>query len=111
MEEERKRHDKAIERLEAAQTEWNQKRLQRIDFINDELRKQNHALKTFNDVDEAIREYNALTDSNKLDTIGPKPTLSEFYTPSDNQKSREITFIALGLITTALVSFEIAKRT
>ena len=32
---ERKRHDKAVEQLEAAQAAWSQKRTQRLDFINE----------------------------------------------------------------------------
>ena len=35
---ERKRHDAAIEALQAAQIEWTHKRQQQIDFINNKLR-------------------------------------------------------------------------
>ena len=35
---ERKRHDVAIEALQAAKIEWAHKRQQRIDFINNQLR-------------------------------------------------------------------------
>ena len=35
---ERKRHDVAIEKLQAAQLEWVHKRQQRINFINNQLR-------------------------------------------------------------------------
>ena len=35
---ERKRHDAAIEALQAAQLEWVHKHQQRIDFINNQLR-------------------------------------------------------------------------
>ena len=35
---ERKRHDAAIEALQAPQIEWAHKRQQRIDFINNQLR-------------------------------------------------------------------------
>ena len=35
---ERKRHDVAIEKLQAAQIEWAHKRQQPIDFINNQLR-------------------------------------------------------------------------
>ena len=35
---ERKRHDAAIEKLQAAQIEWAHKRQQGIDFINNQLR-------------------------------------------------------------------------
>ena len=34
----RKRHDVAIEKLQAAQIEWTHKQQQRIDFINNQLR-------------------------------------------------------------------------
>ena len=37
------RHDKAAEQLEAAQTAWNKKRMQRLDFINDQIKKEHHA--------------------------------------------------------------------
>ena len=50
--EERKRHDKAVEQLQAAQSKWSRKRAERLDFINEELRRQGHAVHTFRDVDE-----------------------------------------------------------
>ena len=89
---ERKRHDLAVERLTAAQQEWARRRTQRLDFINEELRRQNHAAETFRDVDQAMREYSLVT-GNKLDPLGAEPTLSDFYTPSDDQKDREIAFV------------------
>ena len=57
VEEERRRHDKAVEQLQAAQAKWSRKRTERLDWINDELRRQGHAVRTFRDVDAAIREY------------------------------------------------------
>ena len=47
VDEERKRHDKAIEELQAAQADWSRKRTERLDFINEELRRQGHAVQTF----------------------------------------------------------------
>ena len=38
IDKERKRHDTAIEALQAGQLEWAHKRQQRIDFINNQLR-------------------------------------------------------------------------
>ena len=35
---ERIRHDKAIEDLQKASTDWNQKRLETLDFINNKIR-------------------------------------------------------------------------
>ena len=55
-EKERERHDKAVEQLEAAQTAWNKKRMQRLDFINDQIKKEHHAVQTFDDVDQAMKQ-------------------------------------------------------
>ena len=57
LDEERKRHDKAVEQLQAAQAEWFRKRTERLDWISEDLHRQGHAVQTFRDVDEAMREY------------------------------------------------------
>ena len=49
---ERKRHDAAIEKLQAAQIEWAHKRQQRIDFINNQLRLETK----FTALNDALRE-------------------------------------------------------
>ena len=106
IDEERKRHDKAVEQLQAAQAEWSRQRTERLDWINEELRRQAHAVQTFHDVDVAIREYAQVT-GNKLDPLGPEPQLSDFYTPSDDQKDREIAFVVLGMAATGLVAYKL----
>ena len=40
LDEERKRHDKAVEQLQAAQAEWSQKRTERLDWISEDLHRQ-----------------------------------------------------------------------
>ena len=92
---ERKRHDLAVEKLEKAQAAWTEKRTQRLDWINDELRKQANAVQTFQNVEEAIKEYNVVT-GKSLPPLEKEPVLSDFYTPSQNQRESEITFIVLG---------------
>jgi len=42
--EERKRQDEAMERLEAAQAEWNKTRRQRLDFLSEQSQKEQHAI-------------------------------------------------------------------
>ena len=54
---ERKRHDAAIEKLQAAQIEWAHKRQQRIDFINNQLRLERKAENKFTELNNAMREY------------------------------------------------------
>ena len=105
---ERKRHDKAVEQLQSAQAEWSRRRTERLDWINEELRRQNHAVKTFRDVDEAMQEYALVFGaSKKLDPLGPPPQLSDFYAPSSGQKDRELIFIALGMAVTGVVAYQL----
>ena len=104
-EEERERHDKAIEKLQKAQAEWAEKRSERLDFINAELKKQNHASQTFDDVEQAMRQYNAVTEK-KLDPLPKEPTLSDYYTPSSDQQNREIAFIIGGMAVTGFLVYE-----
>jgi len=93
-EEERKRHDQALERLASAEQDYERQRIQRLDFINERMEEQKHAVSTFTDVDKAIREYYLATGE---DLSVRKPKLSDFYQPSDNQKTGEIIFILLGM--------------
>jgi len=112
VDEERKRHDKAVEQLQAAQAEWSRKRTEHLDWINEELRRQNHAVQTFRNVDAAIREYSQVfgeAKSKRLDSLGPEPQLSDFYMPSDEQKDREIAFVILGMAATGFVAYKLAK--
>ena len=106
VDEERKRHDKAVEQLQAAQADWSRRRTERLDWINEELRRQSHSVQTFRDVDAAIREYAHVTGKN----IGPldrEPQLSDSYTPSNDQKDREIAFVVLGMAATGLVAYQL----
>ena len=54
---ERKRQDLVIEQLQKAQIEWAQKRQQRIDFVNKQLRLKHQAETRFTELNDAMREY------------------------------------------------------
>ena len=56
-EEERKRNDLALKKLQRARDEWNKNRTKRLDFINKRLREQSKARAYINDTDEAMVEY------------------------------------------------------
>lgn len=62
----------AIERLQSAQVAWQKKRIERLDWLNDELRRHQA---------QAMQAY-AMTTGKKLDTLPSEHTLSDFYTPS-----------------------------
>ena len=109
VDEERKRHDRAVEQLQAAQASWSRKRTERLDFINEELRRHGHAVKTFRVVDAAMQEYARVTGHN-LGPLGPDPQLADFYHPSGGQKDREIAFVILGMGATGFVAYQLAKK-
>ena len=93
--EERKRHDNAMEQMQAARNAWSHKRSERLDWINKKLRAEKHSVTTFHNVEAAMREYDRLT-GETLDPLEPEPQLSDFYTPSSAQKDREISFVIGG---------------
>ena len=113
VDEERKRHDKAVEKLQAAQEAWSRQRTKRLDWIAQELQRKGHAVKTFRDVETAMREYSRVfgeAKSRSLEGLGPEPRLSDFYVPSASQKDRELAFIVLGMAATGVIAYEISKR-
>ena len=107
LDEERKRHDKAVEQLQATQAEWSRKRTERLDWISEDLHRQGHAVQTFRDADDAMREYSRVTEKN--DPLGPEPKLSDFYVPSSGQRDREIAFVVLGMAATGIIAYKLAK--
>ena len=94
---ERKRHDSAIEKLQAAQIEWAHKRQQRIDFINNQLRLERKAETKFSELDDAMREYHEVF-GHELPPLPREHVLNDYYTPTDEQHYRELGFIALSMI-------------
>ena len=70
-EKERKRHDLAIEELQRAEREYQHKRQLRLDYLNQQLRAEQHSSQVFEDVDAAAREYWLVTagDEKKLDQV------------------------------------------
>ena len=94
---ERKRHDAAIEQLQATQIEWAHKRQQQIDSINKQLRLERKAETKFTELNDATREYHEVF-GHELLPLPREPVLSDFYTPMDEQHFRELGFIAMSMI-------------
>ena len=102
IDQERKRHDLAIAKLQKAQIEWQQKRQQRIDFINKQLMLEKKAEAKFTELNDARREYYSGFGKH-LEPLPREPILSDFYTPSDGQHERELAFITLSMLGIGLV--------
>ena len=87
----------ATEKLQEAQIEWTQKRQQLIDFINKQLRLERKAEAKFTELNDAMREYHEVF-GHELKPLPPRPVLSDFYIPSNEQHDRELPFITLSMI-------------
>ena len=96
IDKERKRHGLAIEKLKKAQIEWQQKRQQRIDFINKQLMLEKKAEAKFTELNDAMREYYSVFGKH-LEPLPRVPVLSDFYTPSDGQHERELAIIEYAI--------------
>ena len=79
--EERKRHDLAIEKLQRGRDKWNKDRMKWLDFINKRLCEKNEARAYISNVDEAMLEYYRVF-AEQIKPLPPEPQLSDFYHPS-----------------------------
>ena len=104
---ERKRHNLAMENLQHERDTWNEERLERIDYINEELKKRGHAAKTFQNVDQAMQQYYFLTGT-VLPPLSSEPQLEDFL--DDDQRLAiqrgELTLITIGILTTAYLTYK-----
>ena len=94
---ERKRHDAAIEKLQASQIEWAYKWQQRIDFINNQLRLEQASETKFTELNDAMREYHEVF-GHELPPLPQEPVLRDIYTQTNEQHYRELGFIVLSMI-------------
>lgn len=102
---ERKRHDKAVEALNMATVEWNRQRQETLDFINRRLRREGQSQQDFDSVDQALALYNS-THSDYDPTWGRKPTLSDFYQPSESQRQYEYAFIIGSVAVAGVLAYK-----
>ena len=95
--ERRRRHDAAIEKLQAAQQNGHIKDKSELIFINKQLRLERKTEVRFAELNDAMREYHEVF-GHKLPPLPRELVLSDFYTPTDEQHYRELGFIALSMI-------------
>jgi len=102
--EERFRHDRAVEDLQKASTERNQRRLETLDFMNNKVREKNDARNTFDDVDKALEFYNEThPDANLI--LPKRPVLIDFYKPSNEQKHYEVFIVTITGIIAGYITY------
>ena len=79
VDEERKRHDKAIEQLQAAQAAWSRRRTERLDWINEELRRKVMLFKRSRMLTMQCRNMRRLPGTTST-PWGPNPSSPTFIT-------------------------------
>ena len=104
IQEETRRHNQAVEQLNAAHEKWSKARTERLDWINEARRRQDHAVQTFHEADDALDFVTA----GRTPPWGPEPQLSDYYTPSGAQKTRELAFVVAGIAATGIVAYKLA---
>lgn len=113
---ERQRHNAAMEKLQRDRDEWNKQRISKIDYINQKLKDQGHAERTFRSVDEALQNYYFLTGGNLTDDdelaawadFPPEPQLSDYLDENTASalQNGELTLIAVGLLITGYLTYK-----
>ena len=68
-----------------------------MDYINNQIIKERKAEKRFTDLNSAMQESFIVT-GRQLESLPPKPVLSDFYVPSEDNHNRELAFITLSMI-------------
>ena len=103
--EERSRHDKAIESLQTATKDLEQKRVKTLDYLNKELQKQKLAESDFADVDAAMELYKEYHPEKHI-VLAAKPIMNQFYVPNKTQQYGEYVVIASGMALTSVMVFK-----
>jgi len=91
-----KRHNLEMEHIAKERDKWNQERMERIDLINKTLRRQNHAAKTFNNLEEAGEAYYQVT-GKRLPPLRAEPR---------EQKDAELGVIVAIMAITGIVAYK-----
>ena len=103
--EERRRHDHALEKLTHDLDEWIKKKQERIDFINNKLRKERNSEFRFSELGKAMEAY-AEANLPKLPPLGEEPKLELNAADEGNQHFREIAFITGGMIAFGYILYD-----
>ena len=97
--------NKALAQLHIDREKWNEKRAELADLANKELQWQGHAQQTFKNIDDALQLYQSLANVNLEQSLGPEPTLSNYYQPSQDTKTAEIIGISVEMLITAYIAY------
>ena len=93
--EEKVRHDKALEAYQAAYAKYEKDRKKLLDWIARSDRIKDQAKQNFTNTDYAFKLYNQAHSHEQI-PIPKEPEFSDFYKPTEQQKQDELLFIGTG---------------
>ena len=102
--EERVRHDKALEAYQAAYAKYSRDRTKLLDWIQTNAQIKADAKQNFTNTDYAFKLYNQAHPDEKM-TPPKEPKFSDFYQPSEQQKNGELLFVGAGAIVLSYAAF------
>ena len=97
---ERKRHDLALEKYEKDYQTWQKSRQRVMDWYSQRRDKEDIAARHLSNTDEALKLYNRVheaVDQPQI-TLGKEPNFSNYYKPSESQKTGEIVYVSAGML-------------
>ena len=97
--EETKRHDLALEKLEKARQEWNKKDIERQEKIKALRRERSDADADFKNINKALKDYEKVTLIFDEKKFTRQPHIWDFYEPSSEMKEyMTLTIGTMGLV-------------
>ena len=94
--EERKRHDLALEKYEKDYQTWQKSRQRVMDWYSQRRDEQDIAAHDLSNTDEALKLYNKVHSQDMV--VGNEPNFNNYYKPSDSQKTGEIVYVSAGML-------------
>ena len=103
--EEKVRHDKALEAYQAAYAKYTRDRTKLLDWIatNEQIKAQ--AKQNFTNTDYAFKLFNQAHPDKPIVPLPKEPKFSDFYQPSEQQKKGELMFVGAGALTLGYTAF------
>ena len=103
VDEERIRHDKALEAYQKAMGDFQKKREEYQDWLNTEYVAKKQAEENMGYTDMAFKLY-AKTHPDAHRTLSRKPEFGDFYKPSGSQKKYEMVYVGGGMLIAGAVA-------
>ena len=93
---ERKRHDLALEKYERDYQTWQKSRQRVMHWYSQRQNEQDIAAQDCSNTDEALKLYNKVHSQDIV--VGNEPNFSNYYKPSNSQKTGEIVYVSAGML-------------